>query len=99
MNHFACSTQRHPAQAPNWVSPPGDTLQDYLDEKGWTQVELASRLSFTKKHVNDIIRGRVSITPLVATRLEDVLQTPAEFWLEREARYRAALRGRRGRCA
>ena len=31
--------------APDWVSPPGDTIADVLEERGWTQAEFARRLS------------------------------------------------------
>lgn len=29
---------------PDWVSPPGDTLVDIIEERDWTQSELAQRL-------------------------------------------------------
>jgi addiction module HigA family antidote len=83
--------------APNWVSPTGDTIADALDERGWTQAELANRLGFTRKHVNDLIQGRASVTPETASRLETVLGSTAGFWLRREAQYRAALEDQRTR--
>ncbi len=30
--------------APDWVSPPGDTILDIIEERGWSQTELATRL-------------------------------------------------------
>lgn len=80
---------------PDWVSPPGDTIEDLLSERGWTQAEFAIRTGFTKKHVNDLVRGRAAITPEAAMRLERVLDAPADFWLRRESRYREALQRRR----
>jgi HTH-type transcriptional regulator / antitoxin HigA len=29
--------------SPDWVSPPGDTIADVLQERDWTQAELAER--------------------------------------------------------
>lgn len=37
---------------PDWVSPPGDTIADLLEERDWTQAQLADRLGYTKKHVS-----------------------------------------------
>jgi addiction module HigA family antidote len=77
---------------PNWVfSPPGATIADLLEERGWTQTEFAARLEYTPKHVNLLIQGKVSITEDAAIRLERVLGSTVNFWLNREALYREAL--------
>lgn len=78
------------AFAPEWISPPGETIADVLDERGWTQAELADRLGFTRKHVNDLVQGRSAMTPDAAERLATVLGSTTGFWLRREAQYRAA---------
>lgn len=83
-------TEPRPFQ-PKWVSPPGDTLADLLEERGWSQAEFADRADFSRKHVNDLLKGRASITPETASRLAMVLGSTEQFWLTREARYRAAL--------
>lgn len=72
---------------PDWVSPPGDTIQDALDEMGISQAELARRMDVTNKHVNELIKGKTSLTPEIAGKLELVLGEPARFWLHREAIY------------
>ncbi len=76
---------------PDWVSPPGDTIEDRAEELGLTRKELAKRLGISQKHLIDLIKGRVSINPGMATNLERVLDIPADFWLRRDAQYRAAL--------
>ena len=73
---------------PDWVSPPGDTIVDLIEERGWTQAELASRLGYSAKHVNQMVKGKVPLTEDAALRLERVLGGSAGFWLAREARYR-----------
>ncbi|WP_295408642.1 helix-turn-helix domain-containing protein [uncultured Thiocystis sp.] len=82
-----------PAQTftPNWVSPPGETIADLLDDRQWTLAELAARTGFTVQHVNELITGRAPITAETAAGLDRVLGGTVEFWLAREARYRAAL--------
>lgn len=76
---------------PDRVSPPGDTLADLLEEKGMTQAELAERSGRPLKTINEIIKGKAAITPETAIQIERVMGTPAEFWNQREAHYRAYL--------
>ncbi len=76
---------------PDWVSAPGETIADALDELGMSQADLALRTGFTKKHVNGMVKGGVAITADAALRLEAVLGEPASFWLQREAQYREAV--------
>jgi HTH-type transcriptional regulator / antitoxin HigA len=77
--------------SPDWVSPPGDTIADILEEKDWTQVELAERLQNTPKFVSQLINGKAPITEDTAVRLARVLGSTEKFWLNREANYRAQL--------
>lgn len=74
--------------APDWVSPPGDTILDLIEERGWTQAEFAKRLGYTEKHISQLINGKVPLTDEAALRLERVLGSNASFWLSREAKYR-----------
>ncbi len=76
---------------PNWVSPPGDTIADLLEERDWTQAQLADRLGYTTKHVSQLINGKAPITEETAIKLERVLGSTTRFWLNREAQYRAQL--------
>ena len=76
---------------PNRVSPPGDTILDLLEDRGWTQTEFAERTGYKAKHVYLLISGKASITEETALRLERVLGGTASFWLSREARYREAM--------
>lgn len=77
--------------APDWVSPPGDTIADLLEERGWSQQELAQRLGYSEKHVSQLINGKVPLTDDAAMRLSSTLGAPAGFWLTREAQYRERL--------
>ena len=80
---------------PDWLSPPGETVADLLEEKDWTQAELASRLGVSRKHVSQLVSGKVPLSESIAVKLERVLGSTVRFWLNREAGYRAALAGRR----
>jgi len=76
---------------PNWVSPPGETIDELLEERGWAQADLAERLGMSPKHVSLLVHGKASITADTAVALASVLGSTAEFWLRREANYRAGL--------
>lgn len=85
--------------SPTWASPPGDTIADILEERGWNQAEFARRTGFTRKHINDLVQGRMPITPDAAERLHHVLGSTTEFWLMREAQFQAAKVRRAARAA
>lgn len=70
------------------LSPPGDTIQETIDEIGMSQAELAERIGRPKEKLNDIIRGREPLSMETAFRLEKVLGIPAGFWINRETEYR-----------
>ena len=73
------------------LSPPGDTIQETLDEINMSQAELAERIGRPKEKVNDLIKGRERITTDTAYRLETVFGIPASFWINRENEYRKKL--------
>lgn len=76
---------------PDWISPPGETIADLLEDLDWTQAQLAKRLDYSTKHVSQLVNGKAPITEDTAVKLARVLGSTEEFWLEREAQYRAAL--------
>lgn len=82
---------RNTAFAPDWISPPGETIEDLLDERGWSQADLADRLGASRKHVNELVKGKATLSPETATQLASVLGSTPEFWLRMEAGYRARL--------
>lgn len=81
-------TEQHTPFAPDWVSPPGEAIQDLAEERGWSQQELARRLGYTEKHVSQLVNGKVALTVDAAQRLERVLGSTLDFWLNLEANYR-----------
>lgn len=75
----------------DWISPPGDTIADMLEELGWTQADFALRMGYSEKHVNQLIKGKAPITAETAFKLERVLGSSVSFWLKRETTYREKL--------
>jgi HTH-type transcriptional regulator / antitoxin HigA len=72
---------------PDHVSFPGETLAEVLADRGMKQSELAVRTGRTTKHINEIIKGKASITPETAIQLERVLGIPSSFWNNRQSIY------------
>lgn len=84
-------TEQTKSFQPDWISPPGDTIADLLEEKGWSQAEFSQRCGYTTKHASLLINGKASITEDTALKLERVLGSSARFWLVREAQYRETV--------
>lgn len=64
----------------DWGVHPGIFLNRYMQEHGIRQAELAERTGLTAKHVNQIVKQAVGITPDVAVLLETALGAPHRFW-------------------
>jgi HTH-type transcriptional regulator/antitoxin HigA len=88
---------------PDVAIPPGATLAEEIEARGMSQAELARRMGRPIQAVNEIVRGKKAITAETALGLEDVLGTPAHFWLRLEADHQLSMarlaRGRRTRRA
>jgi len=78
--------QQYPYE-PDYVTEPGDTLQETIDGLGISQKELAARTGFTPHHINQLISGVKRISPETALRLEKVTGVPARFWNNLESNY------------
>ena len=74
-----------------WISPPGETIEDVLEERGWSRKDFATRLGCSQKHVSELLRGTAPIHAEMAAQLSHVLGSTPDFWLRREAGYRAEL--------
>ena len=67
---------------------PGEILQEKIEERGWSQREFAEILGRPVAAVNEIIKGKRSITPATAKELAAALGTSPFLWLNLEAAYR-----------
>jgi len=70
------------------ISPPGDTLREHLDFIGMTPGELAERMNLPPEKVHGLMCGKGPINADIAAGLENVLNIPASFWINRENEYR-----------
>ena len=70
---------------------PGELLEETLEDVGMSQAELANRMGRPKQMINEIIKGKKSITPATALELEDVLGIPSHIWMGLENEYQIVL--------
>ena len=76
---------------PDWLSPPGETIRDLIDERRLTLAEFARQIGCSSKDATELLRGRASVTPEIAQKLATVLGSSPRFWLARESQYRADM--------
>lgn len=62
-------------------TPPGEFLQEFLDDFGISQSELARRIHVPFQRVNDVIHQRRAMTPSTALRLSRFFGNSPEFWM------------------
>jgi len=56
-------------------------LEDFLNPLGITQKDAAERLRMSYPRMNEIVKGKRSVTPDTALRLARFTGTEPEFWL------------------
>lgn len=66
---------------------PGEFLEEILEDLGMSQKELSNRIGRPTQTINEIIKGKKSITSKTAIELEDVLKVPAHIWMGLENEY------------
>lgn len=69
---------------------PGASIQDDLQELGWTVAEAARRMGVRRENLSLVIHGQVGISPKMALALERVGISNAEFWMRRQAGFELA---------
>ncbi len=61
---------------------PGEMLRkDFLPDYGLTTASLADALGVSRQTVNELLKERRSLTPLMALRLSRLFGNSPEFWL------------------
>ncbi len=79
------------AYEPDYAIPPGETLRETLEALGMSQSDLALRTGRPTKTINEIAKGKATITPETALQFEHVLGIPASFWNNLQRNYEADL--------
>lgn len=70
-----------------FISHPGETLLELLEQYGVSQKELSIKTQTSEKHINEIIKGKKDISVAFAKKLENVFKPSASFWINRQNIY------------
>lgn len=74
--------------APQWTSPPGDTIADIMSARQLSRSDVARLLDETVAFIDALLDGREAITLGLARRLQDSVGGSATFWMTRDRQYR-----------
>jgi addiction module HigA family antidote len=67
---------------------PGELIQEwYINDMGLTVAQIATALDVSSSTVNRLINGKMSVSPDMATKLEQAFQTKGSLWLEIQMNY------------
>jgi len=66
---------------------PGEFLNEELEARGWSQIELAEILGRPPRLISEIIAGKRAITPETAKGLAAAFGTSAQVWMNLETSY------------
>ena len=72
---------------PDIVFHPASTLNEKLEEMGMSRKEFALRTGKPEKTIIAVLKEESSLTPEMAILFENVTQIPAQFWINKQARY------------
>ena len=72
---------------PDVVFHPAITLNEKLEEMGMSRKEFALRTGKPEKTIIAVLKEESSLTPEMAILFENVTQIPAQFWINKQARY------------
>ena len=73
---------------PDWVSAPGDTIIDLMDEHGFNEEEFSKKIGLSLTKGRELISGELILTEKIANKLELLFEVSMNFWLSRENKYR-----------
>ncbi|MBQ9067768.1 MAG: HigA family addiction module antidote protein [Eggerthellaceae bacterium] len=74
----------------NYAVAPGEYLAEWMEEHPYvTQAQLAERVGVSRKHINEVLNAKSSVSSDVALRLDRVTGIPANAWLLYQAQYDA----------
>jgi HTH-type transcriptional regulator/antitoxin HigA len=70
---------------------PGKILRELMEERGWTQDDLAVIMARSRQSISDIVAGKRGITPEMAIALAAAFGNAAQDWLKWDQLYRLSL--------
>ncbi len=79
------------ATATNWIKHPGFYIKEELDERGWSQRDLAFILGVPEQAITMIVSGKRGISPDMARALGDAFDVHPDLFANLQKNYEMAL--------
>lgn len=80
-------TRMKTQSTPHSATHPGVILKNELDSRDISQKEFAQSIDMQVTMLNEIIKGKRTVTADIAIALEKALDIPADFWVNMQAQY------------
>ncbi|HEX4136634.1 MAG TPA: HigA family addiction module antitoxin [Bryobacteraceae bacterium] len=77
-------------RTPAEVFAPGEFINEELEARGWSQVELAEVMDRPARLISELVAGKRAITPETAKGLGAAFGTGPQFWMNLERDFRLA---------
>ncbi len=71
----------------SWVQHPGHYIREEMEERGWSQRDLAFILGVSEQAINPILNGKRGISPEMAKALGEAFDVSAEFFANLQQAY------------
>jgi HTH-type transcriptional regulator/antitoxin HigA len=71
----------------NWIMHPGVYIKEEMDERGWSQRDLAFILGCAEQAINPILNGKRGISPEMAKSFGIAFDVPPEFFANLQQAY------------
>src|SRR5580658_7917731 len=75
------------AASASWIMHPGTYIKEEMEERDWSQRDLAFILGCSEQAINPILNGKRAISPELAKALGDAFDVPAEFFANLQQAY------------
>jgi HTH-type transcriptional regulator/antitoxin HigA len=71
----------------SWIMHPGVYIKEEMEERGWSQRDLAFILGCSEQVINPILNGKRGISPEMAKAFGEAFDVPAEFFANLQQAY------------
>ena len=71
----------------SWIMHPGSYIREEMEEREWSQRDLAFILGCSEQAINPILNGKRGISPEMAKALGEAFDVPAEFFANLQQAY------------
>src|ERR1700682_1642216 len=75
------------AASVSWIKHPGSYIKEEMEERGWSQRDLAFILGCSEQVINPILNGKRGISPEMAKAFGEAFNVPAEFFANLQQAY------------